>query len=47
MVLDLKMRSYLVEQGFKTIEDLKNCKDLASQHLNEKQMTGLKHYEEY
>ena len=30
---------------FKTIEDLKTCKDI-SQHLNEKQLIGLKHYSE-
>jgi len=35
----------LVERGFKTIEDLKTCEDI-SQHLNEKQIIGLKYYEE-
>ena len=40
-----KNAKYLVEQGFKTIEDLKTCKDI-SQHLNEKQLIGLKHYSE-
>jgi DNA polymerase/3'-5' exonuclease PolX len=38
-----KNAKYLVEQGFKTIEDLISCEDI-SKHLNEKQLIGLKHY---